>query len=225
MNKVLLNTYQPLCLTNYGKKAISEFNISPYVDGSCRREPDFESLFPSITALCRGRACAPRLQVGDIIVYLTVKRKYEEEKPNHRKLVSILKVIKRFNNHQEGARWYKRKNLPIPSNCLIENNPPLEIKYTLGLGHREMKRLDEFESNRKAKIMRLKLQGWDNEYWEKVNRYPVFLVTEAIYLNLNEPPSLFDEDLIGVFGKIPMTRTPPIIEQNELEKLLNFAKL
>src|SRR5437879_479234 len=58
-----LATYHPLAQTSCGRQAIREHALLPFIDGSCRREPDFESRFPSITATCRGRNCAPRLCV------------------------------------------------------------------------------------------------------------------------------------------------------------------
>jgi len=49
-----LTTFRPLCFTAAGKKAARKFGHPPYIDASCRREPDFESAFPSITAVCHG---------------------------------------------------------------------------------------------------------------------------------------------------------------------------
>src|SRR2546423_15125523 len=71
-----INTYHPLCENSSGKAAARRFDHPPFVDASCRREPDFESLRPSITALCRGEKFAPRLKVGDVVIYLTVRGRY-----------------------------------------------------------------------------------------------------------------------------------------------------
>ena len=51
---IYLASYRPLTMNALGKAAIEDFGFPPYVDHSCRREPDFESQFPSISAICRG---------------------------------------------------------------------------------------------------------------------------------------------------------------------------
>jgi hypothetical protein len=71
-----LATYRPLVKSRAGREAIRQHALLPFIDGSCRREPDFESRFPSIAAICRAGTFAPRLLVGDRIAYLTVKGKY-----------------------------------------------------------------------------------------------------------------------------------------------------
>ena len=56
-----LVTYRPLVGNGRGKAAIKQYGLAPYVDDSCRREPDFEAAFPSISGLCRSTRFAPRL--------------------------------------------------------------------------------------------------------------------------------------------------------------------
>jgi len=50
-----LATYRPISASWRGRNAVTRYGIPPYVDASCRREPDFESPLPSISALCRVR--------------------------------------------------------------------------------------------------------------------------------------------------------------------------
>ena len=71
--RFFLNSYRPLQLTSGGRAAASGHGIAPYIDASCRREPDFEARWPTITALCRRTKFAPRLHVGDRVAYMTVK--------------------------------------------------------------------------------------------------------------------------------------------------------
>jgi len=52
MTPTYVVTYRPLESTATGRRVKTD---PPFADGSCRREPDLESKFPSITALCRGR--------------------------------------------------------------------------------------------------------------------------------------------------------------------------
>ena len=73
---IRLNSFHPLCEKEIGQNAIKEFNFPPFIDASCRREPDFENANPSITALCRQDLFAPNLYPNDIVVYITVRGKW-----------------------------------------------------------------------------------------------------------------------------------------------------
>ena len=224
MSKILLNTYRPLNLTNYGSEASIKFNVPPYVDGSCRREPDFESEYPSITALCRGRACAPRLFEGDRTVYLTVKSDYGNLGETHYRLTAILKIYKRFENHQDAASWYLKNKIQLPSNCLIDGNPPLAIEKTAGLKPTQMKRIMNQDESIRNKQLSKMLKEWDDEYWDKTKKYPVFLVCKKIFVDLINPPIFFIKDFIKIFGIVPVTRTPLEIYMKEYKKILNHIK-
>src|SRR5256885_16284632 len=70
---IYLAKYNPLCRTVNESKPAHPSNVPPFVDGSCRREPDLESACPSISALCRCGLFAPNLQRGDIVVYSSFK--------------------------------------------------------------------------------------------------------------------------------------------------------
>jgi hypothetical protein len=71
--KHYLNTYAPLVHNRFGREACRVYGHPRFVDASCRREPDLESSFPSISALCRAQMFAPRLHVGDRVIYMTKK--------------------------------------------------------------------------------------------------------------------------------------------------------
>src|SRR6267142_2679885 len=92
--------YNPLTSTLGGAAAARRYRIPPYVDGSCRREPDLRLRFPSITALCRGGYFAPKLRVGDQIVYITGR---ENSHGRPWRLVAILRVIRFFAAHAAAA--------------------------------------------------------------------------------------------------------------------------
>ncbi|WP_373398373.1 hypothetical protein V8V91_01010 [Algoriphagus halophilus] len=126
IGKIKLNSYHPLCSNELGKKAAIEFGIHPYVDGSCRREPDFENPFPSISALCRQNSFAPKLFPNDIVIYISLNSNGNSQ--SKYRLVSILKVYKRFETHYNAYRWYRENNFVIPNNCMIEGNPPFLLK-------------------------------------------------------------------------------------------------
>ena len=91
-DRCFLATYRPLIQSASGRAAVRKHALSPFIDGSCRREPDFESAFPSITAMCRAGNFAPRLQIGDRIAYLTVKGKYLGHHEPGWRLVAVLRA-------------------------------------------------------------------------------------------------------------------------------------
>ena len=64
---IYFNSFTPLCTTLQGQAAIERYKLPRVIDGSCRREPDFQSKYPSITALCRAEKFAPRVYPGDIV--------------------------------------------------------------------------------------------------------------------------------------------------------------
>lgn len=129
--RIYLNSYKPLVSRKSGLDASIAYDIPPFVDASCRREPDFESFHPSISALCRGQLFAPRVNEGDIVVYITTKGNHLRSGERHWRLVAILQVLKRFATHEEAAAWYEAQNLPLPTNCLVPGNPPLPLNVTI----------------------------------------------------------------------------------------------
>ena len=197
---IYLNSYRPLISTKAGRNASHTYGILPFVDGSCRREPDFESPYPSISALCRKGKFAPRLRKGHIIVYITVKGKYcGGSSKSHWRLVSILKVIKRFESHKDAAKWYKSKNLKLPSNCIVKGNNPLSMSRTIG--------------------KHCSLKGWDGLYKTRAKEYGVFLVCNILYKELCNPPIIDKKRMFVIFGKIPSTMNPPSISKEQFKKL------
>lgn len=91
--RCFLATYRPLVRALAGRQAIQEYSLPPFIDGSCRREPNFESPFPSITATCRGGNFAPRLRERDRIAYLTVRGRYLVDTESGWRLVAVLRGL------------------------------------------------------------------------------------------------------------------------------------
>jgi hypothetical protein len=112
--------------------------------------------------------------------------------------------------------------LILPSNCLVENNPPMHIEKTLGLKPTQTKKILEHDIATQKILLAKLLKEWDEEYWEKTNIYPVFLVCKKIFVELNNPPILLLKDLNKIFGRVPVTRTPPEIKRSEYKKILTF---
>ena len=211
-----LASFKPLNINRYGRKAIETFRLPPYVDGSCRREPDFESKFPSVSTVCRSTKFVPRLHEGDTIVYMTVKGKYDPVKHGHWRLIAILKVLKRFDSHRDAAEWYITEGIPLPSNCIVDGNPPLPLDKTTG----------PIPSTRFGNVtdpVRV-IRMWDSGYHRRARECGVFLVCEPQFVELHQPPVLTDELLREIFGKIPATLNPPQISEGDLARLQELTK-
>lgn len=185
LSKKFLVLYYPLCMNKNGKEAISKYGYKPFTDHSIRREPSLESVYPAITSTCRGRNFAPRLRVNDTVVYLTKSGQYGDIEEEHYRLVAILKVIHRFDNHQSAANWYIEKGLPVPSNCIIPNNPPLDFDHSV---HSEQDALFSEE-----------------EYNKRVLDNPDFLICEPLKLELDNPPIILKSELEDATGFTPTT--------------------
>jgi hypothetical protein len=217
--RCFVTTYHPLVKTRAGQQAVRRHGLLAFVDGSCRREPDFESRFPSITAICRGGNFAPRLRDGDRIAYLTIKGKYLGARESGWHLVAVLRVIHRFDSHNDAAAWYRQENQLLPNNCFVDGNPPNPYEFTDGDLPKKVK--SRIKGNND---FNLAVRLWDWTYHKRVAKWPVFLVTEPEFLELNHPPQLREVQMREIFaGKIPGTRNPPEITCEQLERLLQLA--
>ncbi len=143
-------------------KAISDYNLPPFIDGSCRREPDFESRFPSITSLCRGGKFAPKLLPGDLVIYMTTKGKWLSGE-KHRRLVGILKVLEKTLNQYVASEWYSHRGLTLSSNCLDDGNSPMEFSKTTCTFLNKIVYLNFLQLNDKHQILKVKelVSCWD----------------------------------------------------------------
>ena len=206
-----LNSFRPLCFNKLGQIAINKYGLPPFVDASCRREPDFQSPYPSISALCRGAMFAPRLREGDSVVYVTVKGRYEPARFSHWRLVSILRVVRRFESHKDAAAWYSSNGLPVPSNCMVEGNSCLPYDMTIGVIPP-----NKFGSTSNTDAL---LRIWDRGYKDRASKYGVFLACEADFLELNQPPILTNEMMLQIFRRTPPTLNPPPISGSEYAAL------
>ncbi len=174
MPRMFLATYRPLCRTRQGREAIERFQLKPFIDGSCRREPDFETEFPAITALCRGRMFAPRLAQGDRVAYVTKKGRYAPEVAPHWRLVALLRIVHRFESHEEAAAWYIRSGLPVPRNCMIPGSTPAPLHLTDG-------KLPKLLAARRALFQPERIiQLWDAAYANRAKANPQVLVCDPI---------------------------------------------
>lgn len=161
---------------------------------------------------------APRLREGDRLAYLTVKGQYLDDAEPGWHLVAVLRVVQRFESHDEAAAWYRAHTKPLPSNCLVDGNPPQPLERTNRDPPREVRERMVGE-NDPVRLIRL----WDATYRQRVVRWPVFLATEPNFLELNNPPQLREAQMRAVFGQIPSTLNPPQIACEQLERLLQLG--
>lgn len=202
---IRLASFSPICLTKQGRIAIKKFGLEPYIDGSIRREPDLENKYPSITSLCRNSKLAPKLDVGDTVVYITRKSKYNLTE-GHWKLVAILSIIERLESHEEAFKWYNEKQIEIPSNCMVKENPSIELSRTAGL--------PKGINNEK---------DWDQIYFSRSRNYPAFLICKPKFINTKTPVDLSGGLMKGLIGTDrPGTQNP---KKLSLEQLNSFLKL
>ena len=211
-----LCSYRPLTENPAGREAIRIHRLPPFIDGSCRREPDFEARVPSISALCRGRNFAPRLWPGDRIAYISRKGKYASG--DGRCLVALLTVEHRFKCHQEAANWYAQQGYDLPSNCMVPGNPPQTYDRTNGNPPSEVKSRVNAEKD-PTQAVRL----WDAGYAYRARHYSVFLACRADFLELWHPPVLRHEDMISVFCRVPGLQNTPKMTPDAFARLVLYS--
>jgi len=223
---IRLATYRPLIYTPAGVKASRDHDLPPYIDASCRREPDLENPHPSISALCRQGSFAPYLNVADTVVYITRLGAYPGPEPDrHWRLTAILHVRKRCDSHVEAAAWYHQHGIPIPSNCMVPGNPPAALSHT---GHADKE--DASLRPPTATALPLQMAGsylsrWDKGYADKAARWGAFLICDAEYVDVHTPPTLTRDTMYRIFGRIPATRTPCRISDVELDVLRQLCEV
>lgn len=205
---VFLNSFNPLCSSKKGKQAIEKYGLSPFIDGSCRREPDFEVDNPAITSLCRPKKLIPRLVINDLVIYITNKRKYYGL-GSERRLVAILQVIRLEESHCKAMVWYSQNNLNISQNIICANTKPLPADHTHHIhGMRG----------------EVNVCIWDDAYRKRMTNYPKVAICKIWnhILNTENPPLLEDDIMKEIFGRIPGTQNPPRLSKIEWK---NFQKL
>jgi hypothetical protein len=198
-----LNAFRPLIVTAAGQHVSFIFGLPPFIDGSIRREPDLESPFPSITALCRGNLFAPRLRPGDRVIYITVKRPYPPVAQPHWRLVALLHVVELFQSHSEGAAWYTDRELAPPNNCLVPGNPPKPVEQS-SLPSRDPR-------------------AWELGYQLRARKTAVFIICEPTFIELYNPPVIIENAMVTALGRIPGLQNPPSLSDDEYERLASFA--
>ena len=216
-----LVSFHPLCSTPHGRAAIDKFGLPAFSDGSCRREPDFESRYPSISALCRAGKFAPRLRKGDRVIYMTVKGEYRGRRGWA--LVAALEVICVRPSHAAAAAWYSARKLRLPYNCMVKGNPSLPVEKTTGLPASGAGMQQAWNQNGRPPDS---LAAWNAHYQARATAYPSFVITKAIELRLNDPPVYEAGTLSGAFanGRVPVTQSYKLLSAREFGRVLALLR-
>ncbi len=186
-----LLSYSPLANSRAGRKVAANSGIPPYVDASCRREPDFELISPFVSGLCRPSFIST-LVVGDVLVYVTKKSAVHRE---GRRLVAVLQMDRFFGSHSDAAIWYQGCGFRIPSSCIVPGNDPLPLHLT----------------NPKMTAGTAKFE--DSKVWDRAVYVPrakgcaKCFSTSTLFLNLHSPPIVDDDFWIQRLGGDPGQRT------------------
>lgn len=197
MGNFYLNSFIPLITFKERHADIKRLGIPPYVDASCRREPDFESEYPSITGLCRGDKFVTRLRVGDKVVYRTKKGRYDYYPELHWRIVAGLEVIAILQTHEHARQWYQEKGLSLPTNCMVVGNKPKSES--------ECTPLEKTRGKHKS------IWSWDNHYRARARVCGLVAVCKPIWVELHAPPIWSEMDEFRTFGRQMATRNPPRI--------------
>lgn len=213
---VFLNSFIPLVINKQGIKASKYYKIPPFVDGSCRREPDFQNPFPAITQLCRPGKLVTRLNVGDLVIYITKLASYGNP-PAHWKFIGVLEVIDFAKNHNQAEAYYIKNQLPVSQNVICNQTTPFPFHMTHGISGFPTKNLSPQNVIKK----------WNNYYIYRAKNYPKVAITRAWKdtLNLNNSPIITNAIMNNIFGRIPGTQNPPKISYSEWANFRNILKI
>jgi len=193
-SRIYLSSFNPLIINKFGRTAIEKYNLPSFIDGSCRREPDFENELPCITGLCRP-GFAEKLKVKDIIIYVTNRNGV-----GSRKIIAVLEVIKVFENHENAAEWYINGNMLIPNNIMVEETKPFEIDKTHRI-HKIKDIKNEFDL----------ISRWNLTYKCRSRNKQKVAQCKMLYKELNTPKEL-DETK---FERRLTAQNPPILSEKE----------
>lgn len=201
MPNFYVNSCRPLASNTQGLAAIERDGLQPFVDYSIRRQPDLEHDYPSISCICRENNFAPRLRQGDVVSYITTKGKYGTSAGHHR-LTAVLKVLLTTSSYKQAAAWYRDRGLTLPSNCLVDGNPPKPVGQSCGRIHGGPKKRKGCGGSN--------CENWDDIYQERVRANGAFAICEPLLRDLSwDALILSEEALLEALGESePLTRNP-----------------
>lgn len=209
---VYINSFIPLAFNKAGRIAAKTYNLPLYIDGSCRREPDFQNERPAITQLCRPQKLVPRLKIHDLVIYITKKGRYGT-KQAHWKFICILEVIDIQPDHNTAMTFYITNKFPVSQNIMC----PLTTPYPLDMTHG----LCGFSHSGLTPPTIILI--WNRLYQSRANIYRQVAISRIwnnqIYLN--NPIVIDHASMKRIFERIPGTQNPPSLTDIEWD---NFKK-
>jgi hypothetical protein len=190
-----LNSSKPLIQNKHGRNASQIFGISKFLDGSIRTEPSLNYSFPAITSCCRPQF-VKRLNVGDRIVYQTVKIK------NLWYIIATLEVVYIAKNHKEAAKWYQNNGVSLPANIMVKENKHVALEKTVGIEGAVGESVEE----------------WDEWYLNRSKEVSQVAICKPIYVNIDNPIGLTKQQYLENFGKIFGTQNPTYLTDEQFNK-------
>jgi hypothetical protein len=199
-----------------GMRAVHQHGYKPFVDFSCRREPDFDNKYPSISALCRKSKFAPHLKAHDIVIYTTLQGVYPPISAPHYRLVAILQIEQIYPTHHDGEIGYNLLGAGTPRNCMVPTNLPLDFDQTAG-DFFSVKKTNHFLAlplPQQQVIGRKRVKAWDNYYQgiPSLLNCGAFVRTTPVYLETANPAPIYPKDYASIFGK-PSQAPKPVTAQ------------
>jgi len=206
---IFLNSFTPLATNKTGRASANKYNLPLFIDGSCRREPDFENTNPAITQLCRPTKLVTRLSKKDLVIYITKLSRYGT-KQAHWKLISILEIIDIVPDHNSALTYYTNNKIPVSQNIICNSTTPYPLDYTHGIN----------ENNKNNTDANKVIRRWNAGYIYRAKQYPEVAITKVWnnVLYLNNPPKINHQMMNDIFGRIPGTQNPPKITNDEWDK-------
>ncbi|WP_417588794.1 hypothetical protein [Owenweeksia hongkongensis] len=213
---IYLNSFTPLYVNRVGRQAASQNNIPPFVDGSCRREPDFENPFPAISELCRPKKFISRLSEKDIVIYITKASRYKSN-DSQWSFVAALEVIKLLNSHEDAVEYYEKMGVPVSHNIMYHANEPLSWEFTHGICGFKWKGLNEAQ----------RIRRWNHGYKERAQNNPLVAICKPWegQLHLDNPPVIDRNMMKKIFRRIPGTQNPPKFREAEWERFKSVLNI
>jgi hypothetical protein len=185
-----LLSYWPLANSPRGRAIATANGIPPYVDASCRREPDFQCSKPFVSGLCRPSFVA-KLAAGARLVYVT---KMSGVHRGGRRLVAVLEAVQEFSSHVDAAGWYQSNGIRVPANCIVPGNGPVPFGLT-----------DPKMTREAAKYTDSKV--WDRAvYVPRAKKCLKCFACEASFMDLHNPPIVASSFWDQWFGGDPGQR-------------------
>jgi hypothetical protein len=152
------------------------------------------------------------------VAYITKQGRYTLASEPEWRLVALLTVARRFQNHQAAASWYISNGLALPRNCVVPGNLPLALEQTDGVIPPDL------VAGRSGMASERIIWAWDARYRKRAKLCGVALSCAPQRVELQRPPRIIRDDWFQWIGHIPFTRNPPEISEDLWQSLMRRAE-